>query len=97
MAIFETINFALADGVLVDEFLATDARFETEFVYQQPGFIRRTIARADADRWQSFVLWSDAGAADAALAHESDVAVAGEHRAMIDASAIDRRRFDVVD
>jgi hypothetical protein len=96
MATIETTSFDLADGVSDDAFLTMDGRFETEFVYQQPGLIRRTMTKAGGQRWQSFVVWYDSASAEASLANEHVASVASEHRLMIKVDSVERHRFDTV-
>ena len=63
---FEILTFRLAPGVGEAAFRAIDERVQTEFVYQQPGILRRTLGRHDDGRWLALTLWADASAADAA-------------------------------
>jgi hypothetical protein len=96
MAIIETTAFRLVDGVTEADFLALDSRFETEFVYQQHGLIRRTMTRDDDQQWQSIVVWYDADSADASLSREPSAAVAAERDTMIQTASIVRRRYEIV-
>jgi hypothetical protein len=97
MAMIETTSFRLVEGVTDDRFVEADARFETEFVYQQTGLIRRTITRdAESERWQSFVVWYDAVSADASRARELLEPVASEYRSLIVGDSIERHRFETV-
>lgn len=91
MAVIDLTVFALADDEA--EFLAADKRFQTEFVYQQPGCQRRTVARADSGDWLVLTWWADTAAADAAAqAGEADP-VAREFWAHVKSDSVRTRRF----
>lgn len=62
----EVMTFGLRPGVASEAFLAADRELQTEFCYQQPGLMRRTVARSEGDRWLALTLWTSAEAADAA-------------------------------
>ncbi|MBV9253757.1 MAG: hypothetical protein JO054_05975, partial [Actinobacteria bacterium] len=47
--VIETLTGRLADGVDEEAFLEADRRFQTEFVPNHTGFVRRTTARGAAD------------------------------------------------
>jgi heme-degrading monooxygenase HmoA len=64
MSIVEVSTFRLAAGTDVPSFLALDKRVQTELVPNQPGFMRRTTARRDAD-WLVVTLWASEEAAAA--------------------------------
>ena len=55
----ETTTFRLADGVADDVFLVTDDKVRTQFLYQQPGFVRATTARSADGAWILIVVWGD--------------------------------------
>ncbi len=84
MGVIETIRFNSLDGVDDARFLAVDQRFETQFLYQQPGFVRRFLTRADDGAWQSFVIWADRDHADRAFDS-------------VGASEVGRERDDLID
>ena len=58
----------MRDGADEDAFLAADARFQTDVIYQQPGIARRTTARrVDGDGgWLVCTLWNEVADAEAA-------------------------------
>lgn len=60
------MTFRLAPGVDEAAFREVDGRVQVQFAYQQPGFLRRTLGRADDGRWLALTLWRDADAARAA-------------------------------
>jgi hypothetical protein len=89
--VIETLTFRTAPGTDDADFLAADRRVQTEVMYHQPGFLRRTTARnADGD-WLVIMLWQDAASADAAAL--LDAAVTG----LADPATVDRRRYTTLD
>jgi heme-degrading monooxygenase HmoA len=64
VAMIEIATFRIVGGE--DAFLELDQRIQTEFVYQQPGLVRRTTARAEDGEWAVITVWSSAAHADAA-------------------------------
>jgi hypothetical protein len=57
MAVIETLTFRLTANTDDAAFLAADRRLQTEFVYHQPGLVRRTTARNDDGEWFVVTLW----------------------------------------
>jgi heme-degrading monooxygenase HmoA len=57
MSIVEITVFRLKRGVDAPSFLAIDKRVQTEVMPNQPGFLRRTTARREAD-WVVVTLWA---------------------------------------
>lgn len=78
MAVIEVTTFTVVDGTDEAAFLAADHRMQTAFFHQQPGFLRRTTARASDGEWVTVVLWADQDSATTAgaLATEDEVATA---------------------
>ena len=64
--IVEHHTFHLADGVDEETFLAADRRVQTEFAPFQPGFVRRTTARAMDGEWLVETLWGTPDDAESA-------------------------------
>ncbi len=58
MAVVEVVTFRLAADVEQGEFLVADKRAQTEFLYMQPGLLRRTTARAMDGEWLVVTLWA---------------------------------------
>jgi hypothetical protein len=52
----------------VDDFVAINAAYQTEFAYQQPGLRRRTVAPGLDGEWLVLTVWSSK--ADVHRAHE---------------------------
>jgi hypothetical protein len=55
--VIETMHFVLLPGTDEAAFLAADRRLQTEFAYQQPGLLRRTLARGVDGEWMVIDLW----------------------------------------
>jgi hypothetical protein len=96
MAVVETTTFRLAPGVSRDDFLALDRHLQTEFLYHQPGFARRTTAQRGTE-WVVVTLWaSEADAAKAEDAAAGDPLQTG-FDALLEPGSVDRRRYDTLD
>lgn len=87
---FDILTFRLAPGVDEAAFRSIDERVQTEFVYQQPGILRRTLGRHDDGRWMALTVWVDAAAADAAARAFEVSDVGARFRAMITDVEVDR-------
>ena len=97
MALIETMTFALRDGADEEAFLAVDKRLQSDFAYQQPGIIRRTIARGTGPRsgeWIVVDLWWDAESADACTQRWETDQLAQEFMAFVDRDTVDVRRYE---
>jgi heme-degrading monooxygenase HmoA len=96
MSIVEITVFRLRHEVDAPTFLAIDRRVQTEVVPNQPGFLRRTTARREAD-WVLVTLWATE---EAAVAFEEVVEGDPVWAEFIDAVAPDSfssDRFDTLD
>ncbi|MFA7324848.1 MAG: hypothetical protein WC005_10880 [Candidatus Nanopelagicales bacterium] len=62
-------SFALKDGVTEEAMVAASDRFETEFVQQQRGIIRRIVVKDDAG-YADIVLFEDAAAIEQVMEAE---------------------------
>lgn len=74
----ELTRFRLKDGQDVEAFLLINAEYQTQFVYMQPGLLRRTVAPGLDGAWVSITMWRakvDVHRADDAK-NESPVAAA---------------------
>jgi hypothetical protein len=95
--VIEITAFRLAPGTGEESFLAADRRMQTEFVYLQPGLVRRTTARSDDGDWAVVVMWRSKSDADAAArAAEGDDASAA-FAACVDATTVRIKRFETLD
>lgn len=86
-------TFRLADGVDEAEFLVADARVQAEFSYQQPGLVRRTVARGERGEWLMLVMWGSPEESARALVASRDDPATRAMNALIDPSSIDVKRF----
>jgi hypothetical protein len=99
MAVIETMTFRLVGGTDDEAFLAVDKRLQSDFAYQQPGLVRRTIARGQGDRtgeWIVIDLWDSPEDADAAARWDDDL-TAREFMALVDAGTVEIRRYADLD
>jgi len=97
MAAIELITFRLADGADESSFLAADEAVRTGFLYQQPGIVRSTTARADDGEWLLSVLWWSQEAADAAAAKAEDDPTCASLWRHVDRSTFTRRCYSDLD
>ena len=97
MAVIETMTFRLNAGADEAAFLAVDKRLQSDFAYQQPGLVRRTIARGDGARvgeWIVVDLWWAAEAADACARRWETDPLAQEFMSFVDRDSVDVRRYE---
>jgi secreted protein with Ig-like and vWFA domain len=97
MSVVETQTFRLLDGADDEAFLAADRRVQDEFIWRQPGFVRRTTARGSDGEWLVVVLWQTIEQAEAAhAAFESDDTTA-DRRALVDKPSVRVNRYTTLD
>jgi hypothetical protein len=97
VALIETMTFKLREGADETAFLTVDQRLQSDFAYQQPGIIRRTIAPgrgAHTDEWIVIDLWSNAESADACAQRWESDPLAQEFMAFLDRESVDVRRYE---
>lgn len=73
-SVIEVIKFLLNEETSVDEFVAINAKYQTDFVYHQVGLRRRTVAPGIGGAWLSLTVWgskSDVHRADEEAAHST--------------------------
>ena len=90
-------TFRLKDGVSEDEFLVANERMQTEFVYHQPGFVRRTTARGKDGEWLVIGVWRTRAAALTAGEIARGDPVSRTANAMVDPSSVIVKRFESLD
>ncbi len=90
-------TFKLKDGVSEDGFLAANERLQTEFVYQQPGFVRRTTARGKDGEWLVIGMWRSQAEAIAAGELAKQDEVSRKANRMVDPSSVQVKRFETLD
>ena len=56
-SVIEVTKFRLNDGTSVEDFVAINAKYQTDFVYQQAGLRRRTVAPGLGGEWLSLTVW----------------------------------------
>ncbi len=89
----EVTRFRLRTGVDDADFRATDARYQTEFAYRQPGLLRRTTATAGGAEWIVIDLWRSAGDADGCRRQAEDDPLARAHAAMVAPASVQSARY----
>jgi hypothetical protein len=57
-SVIEVAKFRLNDSTSVDDFVAINAKYQTDFAYQQVGLRRRTVAPGLGGAWLSITVWS---------------------------------------
>lgn len=93
----EIQEFSLAGGADIEAFLACDKRFQAGFAYQQPGLMRRTLARGASDEWVVVQLWASTAAADGAAVRLGEEPLALEWASFVAAGSIRSRRWVELD
>jgi hypothetical protein len=96
VAVIETMTFRLVDGADEGAFLVVDERLQTDFAYQQPGLVRRTLARGVGDRdseWVVIDLWTSEAEADACAVRWEDDPLAQDFMALVDRASVEVRRY----
>ena len=97
MSVVETQIFKLVDGADEDAFLAADRRVQGEFIWRQPGFVRRTTARGAEGDWLTLVLWQRLEQAEAAQeAFKTDAATA-DFMVLVDVGSVRISRYTTLD
>jgi hypothetical protein len=97
MAVVETLTFRLAAGADDAALLAADRRLQTEFVYHQPGIVRRTTARNDDGEWFVVTLWVSDADFDAAGARGRTSPEVADFVALLDESSVRTSRYTTLD
>ena len=93
MALIEIMTFRLRPDTDEHAFIAADAVVQADFAYQQPGIVRRTIARADDETWLIHTIWASDEAARAAAEAFAASDVGSDFLALIDEATIEVRAF----
>jgi hypothetical protein len=90
----EITRFRLRPGVSDDEFREADARYQTQFIYQQPGIVRRTTAQGEGGEWLVIDLWRSRPEANASVRRRKDDPSVQAYLALVDESTIRASRYD---
>ncbi len=96
MAVIEVLTFRTVPDVDETEFLDADQQVQTEFVYAQPGVLRRTTARGD-DGWLVITLWGSPGDADASARAARDHDTVSRWARYVEPTSITTRRYHTLD
>ena len=88
------MQFRLLPEAVVEEFLTADRRLQTEFAYQQPGLLRRTLAWSEDGEWLVIDHWRSASDADACAQRWDEDVVAQAFMSMVDRSSVRVQRFN---
>jgi hypothetical protein len=97
MSVIEIATFRLAPPAGEAEFLAADRRVQTEFLYHQPGLLRRTTARDGDGNWLVATHWASAADADAAATRAAGDSAASAFSALLDTATATTRRYETID
>lgn len=92
--VLEIVTFNAAPGIS-PEALATTGAAIRPWLVGQPGFVRRSLARADDGGWTDCVTWASMDTALAAAASMGSAPGAPEFLATIDMSSVTVRHFRV--
>jgi hypothetical protein len=95
--LIENVTFCLAAGTDVAQFLAADRAVQTEFIANEPGFLRRTTARGRDGEWLDAILWSSEADADASASRSVGDPAVAKLNALIDAATLRTRRYYSLD
>jgi len=94
--VVEVFTFRLAPGATEQAFLEADAAVQTDFYYQRPGIVRRTVARSD-DTWAAVIFWRTMDDADAAAAAAADHPATRGFGALMDHGSVRVERYETLD
>jgi secreted protein with Ig-like and vWFA domain len=97
MSVVETQTFRLADDADEAAFLAADRRVQDEFVWRQPGFVRRTTATGADGEWLVVVLWQSLEQAEAAQTAFKTDAAAADFMTLVDGASVRIARYTTLD
>jgi hypothetical protein len=95
--LIETVTFRLAADTDESAFLDADRRVQTEFLPNQPGFLRRTTARGHNGEWLVVVLWNSDNDADACMSRSDGDPVTTAFIALLDGSTLRTDRYETLD
>lgn len=88
----QILVFSLKEAADENEFLACDQRLQADFAYQQPGLLRRTVAKNDR-AWLVLDLWDSNEHADACDEKWDSDPLAQEWMGFVDRSTVRSSRF----
>jgi hypothetical protein len=91
--VIEIMRFRLPPDGDEAAFLAADRRVQEEFIYQQPGLLRRTTARGENGGWIMIALWRSSADADACEARAERNELTQAFWALLDSSSLSVERY----
>lgn len=91
------MKFRLPPGGDEAAFLAADRRLQEEFIYQQSGLLRRTMARGEDGGWIVIVHWRSSADADACETEAERDELPRSFWAMLDSSSVSVERYQELD
>jgi heme-degrading monooxygenase HmoA len=95
--LMETVTFRLAADTDESAFLEADKRVQTEFIPNQPGFLRRTTARGHDGEWLVVVLWNSENDADTCTSQSDGHPATMAFTALLDSSTLRTKRYETLD
>jgi hypothetical protein len=90
--VIQILVFSLNESADENEFLACDQRLQADFAYQQPGLLRRTVAKNDRS-WLVLDLWDSYENADTCDQKWDSDPLAQEWMGFVDRSTVRSSRF----
>ena len=81
--VIEWAPFRLRDGVTEEALIEASETLQREFLGEQPGFLRRELARGADGLWADVVHWADGAAAEAAMVAASGSQACSTYFALI--------------
>lgn len=90
------MQFRLLAETSIEDFLAADYRLQTEFAYQQPGLLRRTLARGEGGEWLVIDHWRTAADADACATRWDDDKIAQAFMHFVERTSVRVQRYSTV-
>lgn len=91
--VIELTKFRLLADADELAFLRADEALQQEFAYQQPGLVRRTVARDEDERWIVIDLWRSVEDADACSARWDSDPVVERFTSFVDPSSVTNERY----
>jgi hypothetical protein len=91
--VIEIMRFRLPPDGDEAAFLAADRRLQEEFFYQQPGLLRRTMARGEDGGWIMIALWRSAADADACEARAEQDELPHAFWTLLESSSLSVERY----
>jgi len=95
--VIEILTFKLLERTADQAFLEADRAVQTEFIPNQPGFLRRTTARGPEGEWLVITLWSDVRAAQSSWERAASAPVVERFFGHIERSSVSSKRYETLD